>query len=253
MVNGALGNSALQLAQEAYDWSINNPGSMSSKVSFPDGGYFYSETANPDSFAAYNPIIHHPDIVELVRSVFQGPDAWYMYEQVFRKEGGDTRRTPWHQDTPYLPVSGDDLLVVWISFDSVEHEAALEFVQGSHRGPLYDGSSFDESDDTAPLYDSSEYPRLPDIEANRANYNIVSWATEPGDVLVFHPSILHGGAATSGEVRRRTLSLRFFGSDARVASRPANIEGGDSSHPVRQMRLVKSGEPFRHPEFPKIY
>lgn len=253
LLKGALSQTGLQLAKQAYDWSMSNPGSMSSKVSFPDGGYFYNETANPKSFDAYGPIIFHSDIVEIVKAVFKGTDAWFMYEQVFMKEGGDTSRTPWHQDTPYLPVGGDDLLVIWISFDSVGLDGALEFISGSHKGPLYDGYDFDDDDDTAPLYDSEDYPRLPDIEANRRGYDILSWATEPGDVLVFHPSILHGGAKTARGSRRRTVSLRFFGSDARVERRPADISGGDASHPIRQMRQMESGQPFRHPGFPKVY
>jgi ectoine hydroxylase-related dioxygenase (phytanoyl-CoA dioxygenase family) len=182
-----------------------------------------------------------------------------MYEQVFVKTDGPTRRTPWHQDTPYLPVRGADVAVMWISFDPVAADAALEFVRGSHRGPLYDGSRFDPDDDTAPLYGDGSLPRLPDIEADRARWPIVSWATEPGDVLVFHPALLHGGAATAEATSRRTLSLRFFGADAVVAARPGRgpAELGEPEvdprvHPLSRMRLLRDGAPFRDPAFPRV-
>ncbi len=99
-------------------------------------------------------------------------------------------------------------------------EDSLEFVRGSHKGPLYNGSRFELGDDTAPLHPGAPLPRLPDIEASRAHYDIVAWPVEPGDVVLFHPAMLHGGAATHEGQRRRTLTLRFFGKNAHYDARP---------------------------------
>jgi ectoine hydroxylase-related dioxygenase (phytanoyl-CoA dioxygenase family) len=134
-------------------------------------------------------------------------------------------------------------------------------VRGSHRGRLYDGSRFDPDDDTAPLYGDGSLPRLPDIEAERRHWPIVCWGTAPGDVLVFHPAILHGGAATEADSHRRTLSLRFFGEDARVAHRPGHrgpeaaeppVTEDPGVHPLTRMRSRPDGAPFRDPAFPRI-
>jgi ectoine hydroxylase-related dioxygenase (phytanoyl-CoA dioxygenase family) len=154
-------------------------------------------------------------------------------------------------------VDGEQIAVVWISFDAVPRERSLEFVAGSHRGPMYDGSAFDPADDTAPIYGDGSLPRLPDIEANRAAWEIVSFAVEPGDVIVFHPALLHGGAATQAGARRRTLSLRFFGADAHYAKRPFLT---DKTIPEAKATSVfqllsgrlKPGDAFRHPEFPRV-
>ena len=124
-----------------------------------------------------------------------------------KKYGGDTRRTPWHQDTPYLPVRGNDLAVLWISFDSLDEQRSLEFVRKSHRGILYDGSAFDPNDDTRGLYNDPAYPLLPDIESRRDDFDLVTFPVEPGDVVVFHPSTLHGGGPTHQSETRRTLSV----------------------------------------------
>ena len=251
----ALGGEALKFARTAYDWSLANPGPGASRLPNKEGGEFYQDLANPASFKPYDKLIRHPDIVALVQSVFSGERAWFMYEQVFKKHAGATRRTPWHQDTPYLPVEGNDLVVIWISFEAVGADAALEFVAGSHQGTLFDGSRFDPSDDTAPLYNDPDYPRLPDIQADRNRYQILSWPTEPGDAVLFHPSTLHGGGATKQGSERRTLSLRFFGEDAVIASRPGAKVANPSknSHPLNQIRNNVPGSPFRHPEFPQIY
>jgi ectoine hydroxylase-related dioxygenase (phytanoyl-CoA dioxygenase family) len=183
---------------------------------------------------------------------------------VFLKEGGESRRTPWHQDSSYLPIDGPDIAVMWISFEPVAKENALELVRGSHRGVTYDGSRFDINDDTAPLYGKDALPRLPNIEAERASWDIVSWAVKPGDVLVFHTGMLHGGAATHGNIRRRTLSLRFFGDESFYKLRPTDVEATtppfrrepgkeDTRHALAKVgETLKAGERFRHPEFLKL-
>jgi ectoine hydroxylase-related dioxygenase (phytanoyl-CoA dioxygenase family) len=117
-------------------------------------------------------------------------DFWYLGEQ-FLKQGGSARRTPWHQDTSYLRMMGSQLVACWISLDPFPKKHCLEFVRGSHRGTLYNGSAFSADDDTAPLYRHSPLPRLPDIEADRAEWDIVSWDVAPGDLIFFHL----GGAA----------------------------------------------------------
>lgn len=255
---GALPDATLALALEAWEWSMANPGPGAAELPSKGSGTFYQDLANPASFAAYGALLRDPAIGAIPAALWGKPDVWYMYEQVFRKSGGVTRRTPWHQDTPYLPVRGQDLAVMWISFDRVPVEQALEFVRGSHQGTLYNGSTFDPDDDTAPLYQDDVLPRLPDIEAERERWPIVSWATEPGDVIVFHPAMLHGGGATGASTMRRTLSLRFFGADAVVAERPgADIEvkdpGATNVHPLTRMRGQPDGTPFRDPAFPKIH
>jgi ectoine hydroxylase-related dioxygenase (phytanoyl-CoA dioxygenase family) len=258
-VKGALCAETLALALGAFEWSLAHPGPGAARLPSKGTGTFYQDLANPLAFAAYHTLLFDTEIGDLIAALWGKPEVWFMYEQVFEKSGGDTRRTPWHQDSPYLPVRGDDLAVVWISFDAVGAAHALEFVRGSHRGTLYDGSRFDPEDDTAPLYGNGALPRLPDIEADRARFPIVSWPTEPGDVVIFHPAILHGGAATTASAVRRTLSLRFFGEDAVVAVRPGRVRIENeparvdpSVHPLTRLRGRADGAPFRDPAFPKI-
>lgn len=257
----ALSKETMQLARQCYEWSLQNPTAAAVDLLGSAEGHFYQDLSNPAAFETYDKLLKQPELAALISSLWGSPDVWFMYEQVFKKSGGQAGRTPWHQDTSYLPVQGTNLAVMWISFDDVAPQHALEFVRGSHQGVLYDGSRFDPRDATAPLYGDGSMPRLPDIEASRERWSIVSWKTIPGDVIVFHPSVLHGGGDTSAEQVRRTLSLRFFGNDAVVARRPgadgmaANVlqsaEAADV-HPLTCMRTRAQGEPFRHARFPKI-
>lgn len=241
----ALDAQALEAAQGAYDWSLANPGPGATKFAQTTDATFYNDLYNPNCLSGYRAMLQTSPLPHLITEIWAAPDIWFMYEQVFLKEGGESRRTPWHQDSSYLAIAGAHLAVAWISFDPVDQADALEFVRGSHRGKLYNGSRFELGDDTAPLYPDSELPRMPDIEANRADFDMMSWATEPGDIILFHPATLHGGAPTHTGKRRRTLTLRFFGRDAVYDPRPGR-PGPRISGFHEQMA---PGAPFRDASF----
>ena len=98
-----------------------------------------------------------------------------MHEQI-GWEVGDARRTPWHQDLPYLPVAGRDLAVLWSCLDAVPRELSQEFVRGSQHGPLSNPTAFNPDDVGAALFDRAQWSPLRDLEAARAEFASVSWA-----------------------------------------------------------------------------
>src|SRR5215469_5942481 len=185
----ALDTEGIRMAQTAFDWSLEHPSPGAARFPSKDdaAAIFYQDLANPKAVAAYRNMLERSLAADIAAAIWGTDDVWFMYEQVFLKEGGKSRRTPWHQDSSYLPVDGEQLAVMWIPFEPLAKENSLELVRGSHRGPLYNGSRFDVADDTAPIYPEQVLPRLPNIEADRAQWDIVSWAMVPGDVLVFHP------------------------------------------------------------------
>lgn len=244
-IPAALDAQALAAAEAAYNWSLAHPGPLASNIRQTSDATFYQDLYNPDCMTGYRSMLEASPIPQIVADLWGGGPAWFMYEQVFLKEGGEARRTPWHQDSSYLAVAGDQLAVAWITFDPVSKADSLEFVRGSHKGRLYNGSRFELGDDTAPTHPRSSLPRLPDIEADRAAWDIVSWPVEPGDLIVFHPKMLHGGAPTHPGGRRRTLTLRFFGEDAVYDPR----EGGAGPRVSGFHDRMHAGEPFRDPSF----
>jgi ectoine hydroxylase-related dioxygenase (phytanoyl-CoA dioxygenase family) len=241
----ALDAKALAAAEAAYDWSLAHPGPLASNIRQATDATFYQDLYNPDCLTGYRTMLEASPIPRIVADLWGSDPVWFMYEQVFLKEGGESRRTPWHQDSSYLAVAGDDLAVAWITFDPVSRADSLEFVKGSHCGRLYNGSRFDLDDDTAPTHPNSSLPRLPDIEATRDQWDIVAFPVEPGDLVVFHPKLLHGGAPTHPGQRRRTLTLRFFGADAVYDPR----EGGAGPRVKGFHEVMQAGDPFRHPSF----
>lgn len=261
LMKGVLDKVALTEAERCFDWSVEHPSPAAQSYYPDDGSRFYQDLFNTASWPRYRELVSNERLVRTVRDVMGCDDIWFFFEQVFLKDGGKTRRTPWHQDTSYFPVDGEDLAVVWLSLDPVSRDDALEFVRGSHRGTLFNGSSFSEEDDTAPLYDGDVMKRLPDIESDRSNFDIIGWDIEPGDAVIFHPSVLHGGGGTQAGKRRRTLSLRYFGNDCRFVERPQvssqstvgfNRENSDSRDISEFYEGLNPGDLFRHPDFLKV-
>lgn len=251
----------LELARQGFDWSLNNP-SLAAQHLFPGKDtLFYQDLFNTLSWTHYMPLLQQAGVGALMAHLWGSENVWFFFEQIFLKKGV-SRRTPWHQDTSYFPVDGADMSVLWISLDPVPLPQALEFVRGSHRGRLFNGAAFTGADDTAPLYNAAEMPRLPDVEANREQFDIVSWPIEPGDVLIFHPSTLHGGGHTEAGGHRRTISLRFFGDDCDFVARPGVSKGSavgfnrneSGSRDVAEFyKGLVPGNKFRHPDFLKLY
>ena len=248
LLKDALDPPAVAAAQAAYDWSLANPGPGASLLPSKTEGVFFNDLFNPRCLDGYRQMLLSSPLPALIAKIWDAPDVWFFYEQVFLKEGGETRRTPWHQDSSYLAIAGRHLAVAWITFEPTTAGDSLEFVRGSHKGVLYNGSRFDPDDDTAPTHPGSSLPRLPDIEADRAAWDIVSFATQPGDVVLFHPKTLHGGAPTHPGGRRRTLTLRFFGEDATYEAR--DVRAGPSASGFHSR--MKTGDPFRDPSFLKL-
>jgi ectoine hydroxylase-related dioxygenase (phytanoyl-CoA dioxygenase family) len=257
---GALDERAMHLAEDAFQWTLEHPGPGAREVLGSKPGAFFQDHANPQAFPAYRPLLCETGLSEIVADLLGSGSLWLLYEQIWLKQGGATRRTPWHQDLGYIPLDGEHLAVVWLSLDAVAHENSLEFVRGSHRGPLFNPTAFDANDPALSMFEPGPWPSLPDIESEREKWPIVAWAVKPGDVIVFHPAILHGGAPTLPGARRRTISLRFFGDHAFCAARPETglaqsdrlrrDDGGRD--PIEQMALLPPGTVFRHPGFPKL-
>ena len=110
-----------------------------------------------------------------------------VWDQLLVKEPHTPLPSPWHQDQPYAWTDGDQNCSFWCALDPVTLEnGAVEFVKGSHKGAWYQAKSFHPER----RYESDEYAPMPDINADRARYDIVHWDTAPGDVVVHHLNTL---------------------------------------------------------------
>lgn len=224
-IPGVLPPEEVALVQHAFDWKLDHAGAWGIDLYAGSGARFFQAKGDSSAEPAFHAMLQQTRIAEVVAALFEDGPVWYFEEQLFFKEGGAqaARRTPWHQDSSYQPMSGDKSVVVWIGLDALSRDDALEVVRGSHRGTIYNASKFDPGDDTAPFFEGNGLPRLPDIEAERDRWDIVGWPSRPGDLLIFHPSALHGGGGMPPGGRRRSLTLRFVGDDAFKTELPRTV------------------------------
>jgi len=172
-------------------------------------------------------------------AAMQSASVRLFYDQIFAKEPATPRETPWHQDYPYWPVTGDQFCTVYVALDEIDAgNGAVEYVAGSHRwGNDYRPAPFRAGGEEALRYTNSALAPSPDIEAMRATLDIRSYALAPGDATIFHGRLVHGAPGNASATRRRrTVALRFAGDDARwqtgistfQALRKADLKTGDA-------------------------
>lgn len=240
----------MDLVELGVKRNLRNPGPYCNHHYAGTPRAFLDDYCNYHAVPEYQMLLEHSPIVEIVATVLSTENLWLYYDQIFVKDApeGEARRTPWHQDLTYWITEGRQLAGFWITLDDTPAEESLEFVRGSHLGPVYAGTAFDYDDETTPYAPNDHRERIPDIEANRDRYDIVSFEIERGDVVLFHPALLHGGGGTAASRPRRTLSVRFFGDDVvyRVPPRAAPSYAGTAA-------LIEEGEPLRGPWFPQLY
>jgi len=168
-------------------------------------------------------------------------------DSVLVKEPGTRERTVWHQDLGYFNVEGEQLCTTWVPLDPVTAATgAMRFARGSH---TWDGSfrpNFFVTDDPIP---GTEGDAVPDVDelAARGEVSILCFELGPGDLTVHHARTLHAaGANTSATTRRRAVSVRYCGDDARYhlrAGMPPKAHHGD----------LRDGDVLGGPESPVVW
>ena len=159
------------------------------------------------------------------------------------KEPGTQKPTPWHQDIPYYFVDGSQTVSFWIPIDPVE-TATLRLIAGSHRWDKWvlpvrwlDDSSF---------YDAGDYRPVPDPD-RESGHRVLEWPMQPGDAILFDFCTVHGARGNPAATRRRALSLRWVGDDARYAERPGRTSPPYPGH------AMQAGQRLREDWFPVLW
>lgn len=155
---------------------------------------------------------------EIVARLLRSAKVNLYEDSVLVKEPGAAERTVWHQDLSYFHVDGEQLCTTWCPLDPADAgTGAVRYARGSHcTDAVYRPNLFV----SAMAIPGTEGEVVPDVDA-LAGADIVTFATEPGDVVVHHARTLHAaGGNTSTSTRRRAISVRYCGDDARVRLRP---------------------------------
>jgi ectoine hydroxylase-related dioxygenase (phytanoyl-CoA dioxygenase family) len=245
-IPGLLSDAWLRLIAQGVQRNLDNPGPNLIRHFAGEPGEYLDDFGNYELIPEYQRLLAYSPIAEAMAKVLRTERLWLFLDQIFVKEGGYSRRTPWHQDIPWLMADGPSFATMWIALQPLSAEETLECVAGSHRGPIYDHGTDSKGNEITP---ATARPLIPDIESEREKWPIISHASQPGDVLIFHPQTLHGGGQMREGGIRRSLNMRFFGEGARYVER----EEGHSPDYPEVSEALRHGEPLRHPRFPQIY
>ena len=191
-------------------WLVRRPNSWSERHLWPSHPWmrqFCAETPLP----------------EIAGRCMGGDWARLYFDHLFYREAGGGDDTPWHQDWPYWPVRGRQIVSVWVALTPCGPDSsALQFVRGSHHwGKMYRPVQFNASRSADGFLAGNEAGEtLPDIDANPEEYEILSWDMDAGDAIVFSAATIHGAKDNAGGGRRVAVSVRYLGEDAVWDPRP---------------------------------
>uniref|UniRef100_A0A7S4F237 Phytanoyl-CoA dioxygenase n=1 Tax=Chrysotila carterae TaxID=13221 RepID=A0A7S4F237_CHRCT len=234
VVRGVVSYGWIQLLRDAAEEAQDDPGESAQYLgAATDAATFFTDLEMARRLPSFAAFALHGPCAAVAAGVTQSNSVRYLYDQLFVKEHGVTLPTPWHQDGGYWRVKGAQLSSVFVPLDPVSTDNCLSFVPGSHRWPLHNPMHF--ADGTQ--YSGTSLPQMPDVDAMVAAgaVNLKQFELQPGDVLVFSSSTVHGGRGNWG----RALSTRWAGDDCTFWARP-----GEGAVPTGQLNL-RDGDPLR--------
>ena len=154
----------------------------------------------------------------IVAALLRSTSVRLYEDSVLVKEPGTQERTAFHQDLAYFHLSGDQICTTWVPLDTVSVDTgAVRFVVGSHLDrTAYRPNLFV----TTMALPGTEGEEVPDYDEVKGEARIISFDTEPGDVTVHHARTIHGANGNASATRRRrAISVRYVGDDARFMVR----------------------------------
>ena len=208
-------------------------------------GRFYSGTDSWRHFDGLRHLACESPLPGLIASLLRTSKVNLYEDSILIKEPGTPDKTYFHQDISYFHVEGEQICTSWLPVDPVsDANGTLQFIKGSHRwGKRYRPNHFV----TDLPMDETDGEVVPDFHADRRGREILRFDMQPGDLTVHHCRTLHGAAGNaSPTMRRRALSVRYCGDDARY-----RIRRGVPRKPHHAE--VADGDVLDHPDCPVVW
>lgn len=227
---------------QGVDQNMADPGEYASENDV-SVGRFFDDYCNWTRIPAFEDVVRNSPAAKVAATAMQSQTAQFFHDHVLVKEPSTPKPTPWHQDAPYYFVEGQQTVSLWIPLDPVR-EAPLRFIAGSHKWDkmVRPVSWADDSD----FYDSGDWTPVPDPDADPQAQRVLEWPMEPGDAVLFDFRTVHGARGNASGMRRRALSLRWVGDDARYVERPGRTSPPFPGHGMQ------NGDRLRDDWFPII-
>lgn len=245
--------------REAVDGNLDRPSEYFRSFIRPGGlGRYVMDFWVRSHSAGFDGFLRGSNVAFIAADCVGTKQARFVYDSWIAKYPGTLARTPWHQDWGISGLS----FAIWVPLDPTPEGASLEVIRGSHLWGRqfyeerfrteFDSGREDSSLDLSNPDGSTPEP-LPDIDANRDQYDIMTWTMEPGDCLVFNSLCIHAARGNPYPQPVRRYISRWAAPDAvlapsgkMIAERMRRQSGGN--FPIRQGALM----PFEGNDFPLL-
>jgi ectoine hydroxylase-related dioxygenase (phytanoyl-CoA dioxygenase family) len=207
-------------------------------------GRFFEDFCNWQNIHEFKRFVETSPMAEIAAQLMQSQQVQMFHDHYLDKASISGVATPWHQDMPYYFVDGMQTVSFWVPLDSRTEQVSLKSVAGSHLWEkLIMPTRWSSKENLYPS--SDEFMDMPDID--NGDYQIKTWAVNPGDVIAFNFKTVHGANANLVESENRTVSFRMIGDDAHY------IERAGKTSPNYTNMNQQTGEKLREDWFPIIY
>jgi ectoine hydroxylase-related dioxygenase (phytanoyl-CoA dioxygenase family) len=181
----------------------------------------------------------------IVAALLRSPTLHLYEDSILVKEPGTVERTAFHQDIAYFHVEGSQICTSWVPLDPVtQHTGGLQFIRASH---LWKAQYRPNHFVSRLALEGTEGEDVPDFHKDRRGQEILTFDTVPGDITIHHARTIHGAPGNaSATLRRRAVSVRYCGADARY-----RIRRGAPLKP--HQAAVADGDPLGGPDCPQVW
>jgi ectoine hydroxylase-related dioxygenase (phytanoyl-CoA dioxygenase family) len=178
--------------------------------------------------------VTHGRFAEMARLLTGASGMRLFHDHALLKMPGDSKPTPWHQDSTYWPMNEDGAMSIWIALDDVdERNGCMMFVPESRRigklNPI----------DLANPQDIFEYTKGTEHEHTKS----IICPMKAGS-CTFHDGLtFHYAHANVTNKPRRALAIIYV---------PDGTTYNGKSHPVTNGQELETGKPIRGSLFPLL-
>eukprot|EP01012_Entosiphon_sulcatum_P000182 TRINITY_DN10027_c0_g1_i1.p1 TRINITY_DN10027_c0_g1~~TRINITY_DN10027_c0_g1_i1.p1 ORF type:complete len:329 (+),score=84.66 TRINITY_DN10027_c0_g1_i1:59-988(+) len=152
-----------------------------------------------------------PKVLDVVEAVI-GPNIKSVHTMLINKPpdlGRGSSRHPPHQDLWYFPFRpAEKVVAAWAALQRIDEGNGCLFVKpGSHLLPLYLHEY--PNDGTV----NKAYHGIQGMSSEQAASGMTNLIMEAGDVVFFHPLLIHGSLRNNSQRFRKAISCHFASSD----------------------------------------
>ena len=237
----------VDLLRQGVERAMETTGPYTRRIQDEGDPAFFTDYVASDRVPELRRFALEGPAAELSANLMKSRRANFLFDGIFVKEPGATKKSTWHQDQPYYCVAGRQIVVLWAPLDPVPADVCLNCVKGSHLwGTAFRPVRFRDGADFGRGRDDG-YHDPPDVDGAYAE-RILAWDLEPGDVIAFHGMTIHGAPGNAQASRRRRATNSTWVGDDSVYVRHAGVMEPDFPDCG-----LAPGDPLDCARFPRVY